>query len=103
MMADVSRCLDSLSIAQENADDVLGRLHRRLEERQQQRKITANKGDMNVSVSSADATTLPTDIDTTTLTCLSGDDCEASSSSVFMTLNNSLLGVVPVSSYHVNI
>ena len=103
MMADVSRCLDSLSIAQENADDVLGRLHRRLEERQQQRKITANKGDMNVSVSSADATTLPTDIDTTTLTCLSGDDCEASSSTVPMTLNNSLLGVVPVSSYHVNI
>ena len=101
MMADVSRCLDSLSLAQENADDVLGRLHRRLEERQQQRKIAASKGDMTVSVSSADATTLPTDIDTTTMTCLTGDDCEASSSSESITLNNSLLGVV--SSYHVSV
>ena len=56
MMADVSRCLESLSAAQDDADNVLGRLQRRMEERLQQRRTTnegASANDSGVNEGSA--------------------------------------------------
>jgi hypothetical protein len=78
MIADVTRCLDSLSLAQENADDVLSRLQRRIEERQAKRRTSPAKGPDD----GATPTTAAAADDTTTLTV---DDEESSASLVNLT------------------
>ena len=66
MIADVTRCLDSLAVAQENADDVLSRLQRRIDERQAAKRRSSSSPAKDPD-DSATLTTAAAD-DTTTLT-----------------------------------